>query len=55
MMLAHVSGKRVVIARAEDGYVAFDDRCSHKGGVSSPILFVEEWIKATFNDLSSHQ
>jgi uncharacterized membrane protein len=32
MMLAHVSGKRIVIARVEDGYVAFDDRCTHKGG-----------------------
>lgn len=32
MMLTHVSDKRVVIARTEDGYVAFEDRCTHKGG-----------------------
>lgn len=32
MKLIHVSGKRIVVARTEEGYVAFDDRCTHKGG-----------------------
>ncbi|WP_207493555.1 DUF2231 domain-containing protein [Aridibaculum aurantiacum] len=32
MKLLHVNGKRVVLARTEEGYVAFDDRCPHKGG-----------------------
>ena len=32
MMLVHVLEKRIVIARTEDGIVAFDDRCTHKGG-----------------------
>lgn len=32
MKLVHVAGKRVVIARREEGYVAFDDRCTHRGG-----------------------
>ena len=32
MRLVHVSGKRIVIARKEEGLVAFDDRCTHKGG-----------------------
>ena len=32
MKLVHVKDRRVVIARSETGYVAFDDRCSHKGG-----------------------
>jgi uncharacterized membrane protein/nitrite reductase/ring-hydroxylating ferredoxin subunit len=32
MKLLHVAGTRIVLARTEDGYVAFDDRCSHKGG-----------------------
>jgi uncharacterized membrane protein/nitrite reductase/ring-hydroxylating ferredoxin subunit len=32
MTLIHVDGKRIVIARTESGYVAFDDRCTHKGG-----------------------
>jgi nitrite reductase/ring-hydroxylating ferredoxin subunit len=32
MKLLHVDGKRIVLARTEDGYVAFDDGCTHKGG-----------------------
>lgn len=32
MKLIHIKDKRVVIGRTEDGYVAFDDRCTHKGG-----------------------
>ena len=32
MKLLRVGGRRVVLARTPDGYAAFDDRCSHKGG-----------------------
>ena len=32
MKLIHVNNKRIVIARTEEGCVAFDDRCTHKGG-----------------------
>jgi nitrite reductase/ring-hydroxylating ferredoxin subunit/uncharacterized membrane protein len=32
MKLLHIDGRRVVLARSEDGYVAFDDRCTHRGG-----------------------
>lgn len=32
LKLAHVNGQRVAIGRTEDGYAAFDDRCTHKGG-----------------------
>lgn len=32
MKLLHVNGKRIVLARTEENYVAFDDRCPHKGG-----------------------
>lgn len=32
MKLIHVNGKRIVIARTENGIVAFDDRCTHRGG-----------------------
>ncbi|WP_276132353.1 DUF2231 domain-containing protein [Polluticoccus soli] len=32
MKLVHLNGKRIVIAQTEKGFVAFDDRCSHKGG-----------------------
>ena len=32
MKLIHLGDKRIVIARTEDGFVGFDDRCPHKGG-----------------------
>jgi len=32
MKLIHVNDKRIVIARTEKGYVAFDDHCTHRGG-----------------------
>lgn len=32
MKLVHVGDKRIVLGRTESGYVAFDDRCTHKGG-----------------------
>ncbi len=32
MKLLHLGGSRIVLARTEEGYVAFDDRCTHRGG-----------------------
>jgi nitrite reductase/ring-hydroxylating ferredoxin subunit/uncharacterized membrane protein len=32
MKLVHFGDKRIVIGRTEEGYVAFDDRCTHRGG-----------------------
>ena len=32
MKLVRAGSKRVVLARTEHGHVAFDDRCTHKGG-----------------------
>ena len=32
MKLIHAGKKRIVIGRTENGYVAFDDHCTHKGG-----------------------
>ncbi len=32
MKLLRIGGRRVVLARTENGHVAFDDRCTHKGG-----------------------
>jgi nitrite reductase/ring-hydroxylating ferredoxin subunit/uncharacterized membrane protein len=32
MKLLRVGDKRIVLARTTDGYVAFDDRCTHRGG-----------------------
>jgi nitrite reductase/ring-hydroxylating ferredoxin subunit len=32
MKLVRVDGRRIVVARTEEGYIAFEDRCSPKGG-----------------------
>lgn len=32
MKLLTVGGRRIVLARTDDGYVAFQDRCPHRGG-----------------------
>jgi uncharacterized membrane protein/nitrite reductase/ring-hydroxylating ferredoxin subunit len=32
MKLLHIKDKRIVLARTEDRYAAFEDRCTHKGG-----------------------
>ena len=32
MKLLRVGNQRIVLARTEKGYVAFDDRCTHRGG-----------------------
>ena len=32
MKLVHAGGRRIVLGRTEDGWVAFDDRCPHRGG-----------------------
>lgn len=32
MKLVRAGQRRVVVARTDDGYVAFDDRCTHRGG-----------------------
>jgi uncharacterized membrane protein/nitrite reductase/ring-hydroxylating ferredoxin subunit len=32
MKLLHVGTRRIVLARTEENYVAFDDHCSHRGG-----------------------
>jgi nitrite reductase/ring-hydroxylating ferredoxin subunit/uncharacterized membrane protein len=35
MKLLHINGQRVVLGRTDKGYVAFEDRCPHKGGALS--------------------
>jgi nitrite reductase/ring-hydroxylating ferredoxin subunit/uncharacterized membrane protein len=32
MKLLELDGRRIVLARTEEGHVAFDDRCTHRGG-----------------------
>jgi nitrite reductase/ring-hydroxylating ferredoxin subunit/uncharacterized membrane protein len=40
MKLVHVDDRRVAVARTEDGYAAFDDRCTHRGGPLSDGVLI---------------
>jgi len=40
MKLLRVGDRRVVLARTEQGYIAFDDRCTHKGGPLSDGVLI---------------
>jgi nitrite reductase/ring-hydroxylating ferredoxin subunit/uncharacterized membrane protein len=40
MRLLHVGTKRIVLARTDNGYTAFQDRCTHKGGPLSDGVLI---------------
>lgn len=40
MKLVHAGDKRIVVGRTEDGYAAFDDRCTHRGGPLSDGVLI---------------
>jgi nitrite reductase/ring-hydroxylating ferredoxin subunit/uncharacterized membrane protein len=40
MKLVHVDDRRLVVGHMEDGYAAFEDRCTHKGGPLSDGVLV---------------
>ncbi|HWR49473.1 MAG TPA: DUF2231 domain-containing protein [Bryobacteraceae bacterium] len=44
MKLMRVNGKRIVLARTETGYTAFDDRCTHKGGSLAGGVMAENTV-----------
>jgi nitrite reductase/ring-hydroxylating ferredoxin subunit len=40
MKLVHDDGTRIAVARTENGYAAFDDRCTHRGGPLSDGVLI---------------
>ena len=40
MKLVHAGDERVVVSRTEQGYAAFADRCTHKGGPLSDGVLI---------------
>ncbi len=40
MKLVHASGTRVALGRTEDGFAAFDDHCTHRGGPLSDGVLI---------------
>ena len=54
MLLVHAGQRRIVLARTERGYAAFDDRCTHRGGsLADGVLACEQvccpWHGSQFN------
>ena len=40
MKLVHAGDERIAVGRTEDGYAAFQDRCTHKGGPLSDGVLI---------------
>jgi nitrite reductase/ring-hydroxylating ferredoxin subunit/uncharacterized membrane protein len=40
LKLVHVDGMRIALGRSDEGYRAFDDRCTHKGGPLSDGVLI---------------
>jgi nitrite reductase/ring-hydroxylating ferredoxin subunit/uncharacterized membrane protein len=49
MQLIHVDGKRIAIGKTEAGYVAFDDRCCHKGGSLAAGVMICETVQCPWH------
>jgi uncharacterized membrane protein/nitrite reductase/ring-hydroxylating ferredoxin subunit len=49
MKLLHVNGRRIVLGRTEAGYVAFDDRCTHRGGSLAGGVMIEGIVQCPWH------
>lgn len=54
MKLIRMGDRRIALARTKDGYIAFDDRCSHRGGsLADGVMMCDKvqclWHGSQFN------
>jgi nitrite reductase/ring-hydroxylating ferredoxin subunit/uncharacterized membrane protein len=49
MKLIRVAGRRIALARTPDGYVAFDDRCTHRGGSLAGGVVIGEVVQCLWH------
>jgi len=49
MKLLRAGDRRIVVARTEHGYAAFDDRCTHKGGPLSDAALVCDTVQCPWH------
>lgn len=47
--LLRVNGRRIALARTADGYVAFDDRCSHRGGSLAGGVMIDGTVQCLWH------
>lgn len=49
MKLLRINGRRIVLARTERGFVAFDDGCSHRGGSLAGGVLIGETVQCLWH------
>jgi nitrite reductase/ring-hydroxylating ferredoxin subunit/uncharacterized membrane protein len=49
MKLLRVNGRRIALARTADGYVAFDDHCTHRGGSLAGGVLIDGTVQCLWH------
>jgi nitrite reductase/ring-hydroxylating ferredoxin subunit/uncharacterized membrane protein len=49
MKLLRVNGQRIALARTADGFVAFDDRCTHRGGSLAGGVLIDGTVQCLWH------
>lgn len=49
MKLLHVNGRRIVLARTAEGYAAFDDGCTHRGGSLAGGVLIDGTVQCLWH------
>jgi nitrite reductase/ring-hydroxylating ferredoxin subunit/uncharacterized membrane protein len=49
MKLVHLDGRRIVLAHTRGGYVAFQDRCTHKGGSLADGVMIDGVVQCPWH------
>ena len=49
MKLLRVNGRRFVLARTADGYTAFDDACTHRGGALADGVLIDGTVQCLWH------
>jgi nitrite reductase/ring-hydroxylating ferredoxin subunit/uncharacterized membrane protein len=49
MKLLHVDGRRLVLARTDEGYTVFDDHCTHRGGSLAGGVLIDRTVQCLWH------
>jgi nitrite reductase/ring-hydroxylating ferredoxin subunit/uncharacterized membrane protein len=49
MKLLHIGDRRIVLGRTARGYVAFDDRCTHRGGSLAGGVLIDSTVQCLWH------
>jgi uncharacterized membrane protein/nitrite reductase/ring-hydroxylating ferredoxin subunit len=54
MKLLRLNGRRLVLARTKEGYLAFDDRCTHRGGSLAGGVMINGVVQCPWHGSQFH-